>query len=158
MTWLHWAHIGVRLPAGICSALWTKLSSLVCSCAAVAFSPEVVLLLEIHPLPATVNWNGTKLSLQGENASNLNSLVHKCRNITNTFIDRNKLAIVRDVSSIQRICFTPYPWASLNDEFEHIFCETYVTVFKAVSGCLCMCMNALYGKRYFQKLQTKRCK
>lgn len=26
MTWLQWAHIGVRFPAGICSALCTKVS------------------------------------------------------------------------------------------------------------------------------------
>lgn len=27
MTWLQWAHIGVRFPAGMCSALCTKVSS-----------------------------------------------------------------------------------------------------------------------------------
>lgn len=26
MTWLQWAHIGVRFPAGMCSALCTKVS------------------------------------------------------------------------------------------------------------------------------------
>lgn len=62
MTWLHWAHIGVRFPAGMCSALCTKVSwALGWGCPkaelAGATDPEEVALFEILPVEGTA-WFG----------------------------------------------------------------------------------------------------
>lgn len=62
MTWLQWAHIGVRFPAGMCSALCTKVSSLLgwgCPLAEVAgaLAPVGVPLLVTLPVEGAA-WFG----------------------------------------------------------------------------------------------------
>lgn len=62
MTWLQWAHIGVRFPAGMCSALCTKVSwSLGWDCPAAELpgvtAPEEAALFEILPVEGAA-WFG----------------------------------------------------------------------------------------------------
>lgn len=62
MTWLQWAHIGVRFPAGMCSALCTKVSwspGWGCPPAELAgvTAPEEAALFEILPGESTA-WFG----------------------------------------------------------------------------------------------------
>lgn len=62
MTWLQWAHIGVRFPAGMCSALCTKVSwspGWGCPPAelAGATAPDEVALFEILPVESAA-WLG----------------------------------------------------------------------------------------------------
>lgn len=62
MTWLQWAHIGVRFPAGMCSALCTKVPwscDWGCPLAelAGATAPDEAALFEILPLESAA-WFG----------------------------------------------------------------------------------------------------
>lgn len=55
MTWLHCAHMGVRFPAGICSALWTNVSCSVSWGGVANFwlgavVPDGLILFDVHPL------------------------------------------------------------------------------------------------------------
>lgn len=74
MTWLQWAHIGVRFPAGMCSALCTKVSwspGWGCPPAELAGAPapEEVALFEILPVEGA----GVKIQKdQNENKPNIN--------------------------------------------------------------------------------------
>lgn len=62
MTWLQWAHMGVRFPAGMCSALWTSVSwSLGWGGTTAGFTgarvPEELALFEILPVEGAA-WFG----------------------------------------------------------------------------------------------------
>lgn len=64
MTWLQWVHIGVRFPAGMCSALCTKVSwSLGWGCPttepAGVPGPEEAALFDILPVEGAA-WSGRR--------------------------------------------------------------------------------------------------